>query len=313
MTINRTTHNLGAGHLLFGSALSKTLYCTAIRAEIATSWLEHRPGGFGRIGRVKIDETIKLTCSPIGDWSADIAAFLWPYGSTAIGAGIFGATDSAVAVQTIAGKRLSLHAAAITRMPTIFLGGSRPIYGDFEITGIVKNNTARSTADSVYTVATQAWAGLPAAANVVTLPLTSAVWGLGTPESVTARDGWTIDFELALTPQTAADVGTYDILFGGLEVRARCQPIGFADARIDDLKIQGAGNDIGSGARVEADLTLIQPNPGATITIENASLDQANPQYEDLAHRFPEVVWIARRDIATAYGAIFAVAQTAAA
>jgi 2-oxoglutarate dehydrogenase E2 component (dihydrolipoamide succinyltransferase) len=43
--------------------------------------------GFGRIGRVKIDETIKLTCSPIGDWSADIAAFLWPYGSTAIGAG----------------------------------------------------------------------------------------------------------------------------------------------------------------------------------------------------------------------------------
>lgn len=312
MTITRANRNLGAGHLLFGGSLASKLYCTQIKAEVVTGWLEHVVGGFGRIGRSKVDEIIRITCTPSGEFSAAIAALLWPYGATTLGASIFGATDTAMGIHTIAGQKWSLHSAAITRMPKLTVGAGKLLYGDFEITAIVKNNTARSAANSLYTQAAVAWAGQPTFASIVRLPLTSAAWALGSPESITAKDGWEIDFNLSLDWQTGADVGTFDALFSGLEVSARCLPLNYADARLDDLKIQGTGNDIGTSARVEADLTLIQANPGATIVLKNASLDKLDPQFADRADRFPEAVWLARRDISAGFGAVFTVAVTAA-
>lgn len=312
MTITRANRNLGAGHLLFGSSLASKMYCTQIKAEVVTGWMEHVVGGFGRIGRTKVDEIIRLTCTPTGEFSAAIAALLWPYGATTLGTSIFGATDTAFGVHTMAGQKWSFHCGAVTRMPKISVGAGKLLYGDFEITCIVKNNTARSTANSLYTQAAVAWSGQPSLASVVKLPLTSAAWALGSPESITAKDGWEIDFNLALDWQTGADVGTFDALFSGLEVSARCLPLNYADARLDDLKIQGTGNDIGTGARTEADLTLIQANPGATIVLKNASLDKLDPQFADRADRFPEAVWLARRDISAGFGAVFSIAQTSA-
>jgi hypothetical protein len=187
------------------------------------------------------------------------------------------------------------------------------MYGDFEITGVVKNSTARSAANSLYTLATQAWTGVPAAASRVILPLTSASWAVTAAESINAKNGWAIDFKLDLAWQTAADVGTYDALFNDLEVTAKCLPLNYADARFDELKIQGTGNDLGSNARAEADLTLIQPNPGATFVGKNASFEQLDPAFADNQDRFPEVVWKLRRDTSTAYGVLFSFAQTAGA
>lgn len=313
MTITRASRNLGPGHLLFGATLASKLFCKSIKAEIVTTFNDNLPGGFGRVGRSKTDELIRVSFTPTGEFSSDIAALLWPYGATAIGASIFGATDTAVAIQTLAGRRWTLHAAAVTKMPNIHLGGGQEMYGEFEITGIVKNNTARSAANAVMTEAAQAWSGVPTPASRVILPLTSASWALGSPESINAKNGWQIEFALELAWQVGADTGTFDALFMGVDVKAKCLPLNYADARIADLKIDGTGNDIGSNARSEADLTLIQPNPGATLVLKNASLDSLNPAFADGQDRFPEVVWRARRDVSASYGAIFTFAQTAGA
>jgi hypothetical protein len=307
--ITRANRNLGAGHIITGSTV---VYCTNIRVAVETTWLDLAPGGFGRIGRNKVDELIRVTATPVGTFDATIAAFLWPYGSAVIGASVFGTTDTAVYIHSLAGQKWTLHAAAITRMPSITLGGATPLYGDFEVTGLVKTATARSAANAIYTIAAEAFAGTPSASSRVTLPLTSSTWAIGSPETIIPRDGWVIDFDLGLEPQVGADTGTYDMFVRDVVCRARCLPLNYADTRFNDLDIDGTGNGIGTNARSTADLTIIQPNPGMTFVLQNAAIDQANPAFADLEHRFPEVVWLGTRDITAGGGALFSVAVTAA-
>jgi len=307
--ITRANRNLGAGHLVTGTT---TIYCTAIRLAVETTWLDLAPGGFGRIGRSKIDEVVKITCTPVGTFDAAIAAFLWPYGSAAVGTSVFGDADASCYIHTLSGQKWQFHSVAVTRMPTITLGGSTPIYGDFELTAIAKTGTARSAANSIYTVSATAWSGTPSASSRYTLPLTSSTWALTSPETIIPRDGWTIEFDVQMDPAVGADTGTYDMYVRDVACRARCLPINWTDARLDDLKLQGTGNDIGTGARVAADLTIIQPSPGATFVLQNASIDVAGAAFADNEHRWPEVTWIGTRDVTAGGGALFSVAVTSA-
>lgn len=309
--INRTTLTLGPGHLLYGSGLTSKLFCKSIKVSVNTKWMDIAPGGFGRIDRRKIDETIQIQCDGIGEFDAGIAALLWPYGSTAIGDSIFGATDTAIGVHTLGGQKFTVHCCAVTKMPPIFIGAGAPIFGSFEITGILKLSTARSNAAALYTLASASWSGTPTAGNVKMLPATAS-WALNSPETIVPKAGWTIDFDLGLDWQVSSDFGTFDARFRHLEARAKCLPIGYAETRWAELKIQDTGNDIGSGARVGADLTITQANPGATVVLKNARFDTMAMQFGDNLDRFGEVVWLATRDVSTSYGALFSIGVTPA-
>ena len=236
-TIDRTTLVQGPGHLLYGSGLTSVYYCSQIRAELVTETFPVDVAGFGPIEHRKADEIIRITCTPAGQFSAALAALLWPYGSTAVGTTIFGATDVPMGIQTLAGQKLALTAAAITRMPAITVGAAGFLAGDFEITGVVGKTTARTAAAALYTLASAAWSGQPAASGFVSLPA-AATWALGTPETIVAKAGWTIEFDLQLAPQRTLDLGTFDIRFQGCEVRARCLPVGYAESKWADLKVQ---------------------------------------------------------------------------
>ena len=308
--INRTTLTLGPGHLLYGNGLANKLYCKSIKVSLKTKWLDIAPGGFGRIDRRKIDETISIQCDGIGEFDANIAALLWPYGSTAMGDSIFGATDTAMGVHTLGGQKFTFECCAVTKMPPIFIGAGAPIFGSFEITGILKLSTARSNAASLYALAAAAWAGTPTAGNVKMLPA-AASWALTpTAETIVPKAGWTIDFDLGLDWQVSSDFGTFDARFRSLEARAKCLPIGYSEARWAELEIQDTGNDIGSGARAGADLTITQPNPGATVVLKNARFDTMAMQFGDNLDRMGEVVWLATRDLSAGYGALFSIGVT---
>lgn len=308
--INRTTLTLGPGHLLFGAGLSSTLYCTKIDVQIDTKWLEIRPGGFGRIDRRKVDETIVIKCSPIGQVNAAIVAMLWPYGSSAIGDSLFGATDTTMGVQTKGGQKFTFECCAITKMPPLRIGAGLVPYGDFEITAILKLSTDRSNAAALYALAANAWTGQPSASDVVMLPA-AASWALTpTAEAIVPKAGWEIDFDLQVDPQVSADFGTFDMRFKTIEARAKCLPIGYSEARLAELKLQDTGNSIGSGARIKADLTITQANPGLTVVLKNASFDTMPMQFGDNLDRMGEVVWLATRDISAGYGALFSVGIT---
>jgi hypothetical protein len=184
-------------------------------------------------------------------------------------------------------------------------------YGDFEITAILKLSTARDAAASLYALAGAAWAGVPTPANVVMLP-TTATWALTAPETIVPKNGWEIDFDMQVDPQVSADFGTFDMRFRTIEARAKCLPIGYSEARLAELKMQDTGGGIGTSSRIQKDLTIAQANPGLTVVLKNASFDAMPMQFGDNLDRMGDVVWIARREIATAYGAHFSVGITPA-
>jgi hypothetical protein len=326
--INRTQLVLGPGHLLFGGAPTgsgdsiawtptNTLFCKKATAQIKTTWREIAPGGYGRIDRRKGDEVVTLHCSSEGGFNSAVMALLWPYGGTAIGTSIFGSADVPIGFNSLAGQQLVLWNAAITKMPNITLGASKPIYGDFEITGVIRQSLPRTDTMALYTISAVTFSALtmnkPTLADFLTLP-TVATWSIGSPEVITpARGGWEITFSEAFDWQTSDDFGTYDARFRSLEVRAKCIPINYSESRWADLKAQGTGNDIGTSARIQADLTLVCGGAGAggpTLVLKNASFDEAPMQWEDNKDRIESLTMIARRDISSGYGNLFTIAMT---
>ncbi len=325
--INRTQLVLGAGHLLFGGATTgsgdsiswtptNTLFCTKIDAKLVTKWNNISPSGWGRIDRRKGDEMVTLHCTSAGGFNAAVLALLWPFGSTAMGASIFGANDTPIGINSMAGQQLILWNAAVTKMPNLFLGADKVLYGDFEITGILRKSTERTDPMALYSLNTVAFSALtmpkPTISDFVTLP-TVGTWGTGTPEIIQAKAGWSIDFEMPITWQVSADFGTFDARFETMEVKAKCQPIGYGESRWADLAIQGASGAIGSSGRVQADLALVQGTAaggGMTITLKNASFDEEAMQFVNNLDRIQELAMIARRDISTGYGALFTIAMT---
>jgi hypothetical protein len=310
-TIDRTTLVTGPGHFLYGASLASTLYAESIKAELVTERFPVAPAGFGTIDWRKKDENIKLSVKPIGEFNAALATLLWPYGATAVGASIYGATDVAMGVQSMAGQKLSAVCAAITKMPKLTIGAERFLVGDFEVTGILGKGLARTSAAALYALASTAWSGQPTVANFISLPA-QATWALGTPETIVAKDGWEIDFNLSLDWQKNPNVGTFDALFKDLEVTASCTPMAYSESKWASLLVQSTGAAIGATSRTQADLTIAQDNPGATVVLKNAWLESVPLQYGVNQDRVGKVVWKARRSISSGYGAIFTIGVTAA-
>lgn len=300
-TIDRTTLVQGPGHIEFPTA--QLLYCNNITAVVERSTFSRVVGGFGRIGAPnKVDEIIRVTCTPAGQLTALIAAFLWPYGSTAVNASIFGAADVAISVWSKAGVKLTLTAAAITRMPSITMGAAGIQMGQFEITGILGKSSARTAANGLYTIASSSFTGYPTASQFVMLPV-SAAWNSGTP---VAKNGWTVEFDLNLKREVYTDVGTFDFRFMSCEARARCRPIAYAETQWDNLKLQSTGAAIG-GSRTVSDLVLTQDAGGLVVTLKNAELSEVPFQFSENDDRVGDCLWTATRDLASGYGALFSV------
>ena len=310
-TIDRTTLVTGPGHFLYGTSLANKLFCETIKADLITERFPVAVAGFGTLDERKKDETIKLAVKPVGEFNAALAALLWPFGSTAIGASIFGAADVAMGVQSMAGQKLSTVCSAITKMPKIVIGADKFMVGDFEVTGILGKGLARTNAAALYVLAANVWAGQPTIANFISLPA-AATWALGSPETIVAKDGWEIDFQLSLDWQKSPDVGTWDAILKDLVVTASCMPMGYTEAKWANLLVQGSGGGIGSSARTQADLTIAQDNPGATIVLKNAWIETLPLQYGVNTDRVGKVVWKARRDITSGYGALFSIGVTPA-
>jgi len=310
-TIDRTTLVVGPGHFLYGTSLASLLFCDTLKADLVTERFPVAVSGFGTIDERKKDEHIEISAKPVGEFNAALATLLWPYGSTPIGTSIFGASDVAMGLQSMAGQKLALTAAAIETMPKIMFGADRFFVGDFKVRGILGKGLARTNAAALYTLSSVAWSGQPSVANFISLPA-KAIWALGSPETIVAKDGWEIDFKLSLDWQKNPDVGTFDALLKDLEVTASCMPMGYSESKWANLLVQGSGGGIGAPSRTQADLTIAQDNPGATVVLKNAWIETLPLQYGANVDRVGKVVWKARRDISTGFGALFSIGVTPA-
>lgn len=304
ISVDRTTIVQGAGTVKLGT--DQFFEKGGITAQIETTHIEDIVSGYGLIDKTKADELVRVTFTPSGEITAALLSALYPYASTAIDASLAGAVDVVAEVHSFAGEKLSLANAFMTRMPSLRLGAQETPFGEAEITACVKNATARTVADSLYTLSTAAWSGT----YDKTKKIKGSYTGVWNSITIIPAESWNIEFDLQIEPRRNDDHGTVDFGLTGLTVRATCMPTTQGESIIDQLRAQGsAAAAIGTSARQGFDLGITCDIAGGIdLTLNDAMFLDAPLQYAEQTHRNGEVTFEASRDLSAGYGAIFSIA-----
>lgn len=253
---------------------------------------------FGKVDERFAGRRIEVEFEPSGAFSAAVAAVLWPYGSTTVGSSIFTGTDKPLAIFGRDGRKVTVHAAALTKMPPIRLAVNQTIAGSCQFTGICAANTDPTNAAAFYTEAAVAYPGDTgfAVSDILTKHCT-AVWGVASPwNSFLTEGGWVIDFNLGLAPQNVDGIGVVDMTFQQLEVTAKAIPVGPTAANIM-AKVSPA---VALGTSVASADELVISGPGVgdpEVVLSAAAIVDSGLAYGNTVKRVTETTWIATRTI----------------
>ena len=249
---------------------------------------------FGEVdGRTK-DKRIEVSFEPDGRFTSALAAVLWPYAATSIGASIFGATDRELVIHGRDGVKLSVPNAAITQMPALRLGVAQTLQGSIKFTGILKNSTAPQTAGAYYAITSAAYPGDTgwARSDIKTLAYASA-WGASPWDAFLTQDGWEIDFGLDLAPQMVDGLGTADMTLQELKVTAKAIPVGPTLAQLHTAMHENTA----FGSSMSTATPLVVSATGVYFSLANAGLIDMNAAWGSEAKRLGACQWQANRTV----------------
>lgn len=266
-----------------------------IEFELAVETFPIETAIHGKVDDRVRDRVARVRFTPSGEW--ENLGVLWPYASTAIGASIFGGTDLPLVIQGADGRKVTLSAAAVTKMPDIMLSTTRTLVGQVEFTGIGSDTIPWTTADSLVAEASNAFSDTSfSPASIITQAYTAA-WGASSPwNSFETLEGFTVSFETAFGDVTTDAGGLIDMTLGGIAVTARCQPVGISQAQlIAAIGVQGAGNGRGRSLQTGAN-NLVISGTGVVVTVKKANIRTAPLRYGNTTHRIGEVEFVATRE-----------------
>ncbi len=250
---------------------------------------------FGDMEERTQDKSIEVSFEPDGRFTAGLAAVLWPYAATAIGASIYGGSDRALVVHSRAGTKVTVHNAALTKMPDLRLGVSKTIQGSVTFTGLLKNSTDPTNAAAYYTVASESYPGDTGfdIVDIKTLAYGSE-WGASAPwDSFLTQEGWEVSFDLSLAAQMVDGLGTVDMSLQSLGVTARAIPVGPTEAQI----LTAMGNTRALGASIASADDLIVSATGLYFSLSKAGLRSAELGYGAERKRAGQLEWLATRTV----------------
>lgn len=308
MAIDRSTILRGPAVVQFDGAS----YFTKgdVQVDISVSTFDVATSAHGKVDQRVDDRVCRVRFTPAGE--IENLGVTWPYGSMVLGTSIFTGTDKPLVVHTLAGRKLTFSAAAITRMPGLRLAATSTIHGEMEFTCLGANNEAWTEADNLVAIADTAYSDATfAPASIVTQPYTG-VWGGSAPWStIKTFDGWTVDFDLGLSPVTTDADGVVDMMFSDLTVRATCKPQGVTESElIAALKVQGSGATRGRSLQANSN-DLVLTGTGLIVTLKSAQISAGSMAFSPTSPRMQDVTWIATRPFATGVaGALFTLATS---
>lgn len=245
MAQDRTTIIHDPGQIVFGGA---TFYSgdSPITVELVEDQFRPVADGFGPQGVRATDRRVEVRASLAGE--IESLSVLFPYGDTAMGVDIFGASDSSCVVYgRTSGRSITIHNAAITQMPSLSLGHDRTAFGEVVITGLIANSTASDNAAAMFTEASAVYPGDtgfdPSAMKSLGQ---KATWGSSPWDEFYSEGGFEVSFDLQLVPKRVDGHGTVGMSLAGLGVNVSGRPIGptMADV-LAAMDFQGSGNALG--------------------------------------------------------------------
>jgi hypothetical protein len=105
---------------------------------------------FGELDQISQGVKASAKFRPHGEF--EHLGVLWPYGTTPLGRSIFGEADYPLLIQPLddTQKQTRFKAAAISKMPDLFLGASDTLLGDTEFQMVGANNVAVDDAERLF-------------------------------------------------------------------------------------------------------------------------------------------------------------------
>jgi len=268
-SIDRTTIIRGPAKITYDSA---TFYSKGgISLTFTNSTFDKETDAFGIVNRAKTDLQIVVEFEPVGE--IEELAKLYPYGSTAIGASIYGSTDKPLVI-VAQGNTYTINNAQITSLPNIRCTANNTAFGSIQFTGLIENSGDPSTLADYYAV-TQSGTFADTVfdpSKLITAPYTAT---LGST-TFYSEAGFEIAFDLSLTPVTVDGIGTVDMTLANLGATITCIPINAAYNAFDTyFGSLDAGEDLAS-----ATLDI------STTTTGGLNVDFAGVQITDFQRRF---------------------------
>ncbi len=268
MATTRQSIVRGPGTVTFNSV--KIFDASGISAEVDSSTQDVESSISGKLDTIKTDQVAKVSLTPVGTVSNELLDVFYPsfVKTPVLGKSLLGATDVPLVVSSKAGTKVTFAAAALTKCPDLLLSPVKTAFGSAEFSALLPNGKLPDDASArLYTVAAAAYAdGEPSRSGLTGCHYSGTFGELSIPDTV---EGWTVSVAMNLTPVTTDSQGTIDYTLSGVEVTARCTPLGLSEGEILSALpvLSGRGKSLAS----TSDL-VISAEGGLTVTLKNAAL-----------------------------------------
>lgn len=213
---------------------------------------------------------------------------------TATGSGTLAFVEQwPLVIQGVDGSTVTLHNSAVTKMPTITAKSTETLWGEVEFEAFPKNGVPWSTADSIYSLGTNAFAdsGFDPA-DIITQPY-AGTWGAAPWAGFYTKQGWAIEPSMSLEAVEDDASGVLTRRIGSLGFTAKAQPMGLGlSDLLTKLTLQGSGATRG---RSLAGDNLNIEGTDVYLRLYAAALTGGPAQWGSKTDRIGELTWSANR------------------
>ncbi len=247
----------------------------------------------------KIDERLKsqsveISFTPAGE--AENIAKYFPYGVSNIGAKLFTATDKPLEILTLAGEKITWHAAALTKMPPLRLGVGNTLFGDMAFTCLGKDNTEPTNAAYFKSVASQVFSNTDFDETKIVTNRYTAAYGAAPYAAMHSLEGFEIEIGMELRNQMVDSFGLTNIILAGLTATARFTPAGLTEAQVDTLlALQDTGAVLPGESLAKAGTDLVITGGDVSATVHKAGAKIVETKYGMESERHGQLEFMARR------------------
>lgn len=301
MATTRQSIIRGPGTVTFDGV--KFFDASGITAEIDSATADIPSSMSGKLDTIKTDQIGKIALTPVGNLAADLLNILYPAWTRnpVLGETIFGATDQPLVIASRAGQKVTFNAAALTKLPELYLSTVKTAFGAAEWTALVANGKLPDEENAFYSTVAAVYADGEAPRTGLSGKLYTGSWGsLAIPDTV---DGWVVTVEMQTNPVITDSQGTIDYTLTGINVTAKCTPLGLSEA--DILAALPTKLSRGSSLATANDLVISAPG-GLAVTLKNAALVTGPLQWGSSQLRAGELGFVA--NINTTDGSLYNVA-----
>ena len=255
----------------------------------------------GKVKDITKDRMIELTFTPGGQWNAGIIAALWPWGAVPVGTSLFGATDTTCVITSRAGTKVTLKAAAVTKMPSLIFSAVKTLAGSCTILGLSADDTAWSaTTDPLAAAAALTYTDSTFDPDDIIIQPYVVAWGAVSPwDNIQTEDGVQVDFNMVTKPHVIDTYGTIDHTLETLEVTAKMKPRNVTEAQlIAAMSLSGTGMVRGRSMAALAKV-LSMTGTGLSCTLPKAAITEGGMDWGNSTPRMGELTFKSQMTFAT--------------